>query len=110
MKDNGYPYHVVQTIKRIYIIPNIIINTGQIQTTELRTTQGDRQRCSLSPTLFNTYIIDLIKRGKIEVNPGIKISQRNSLYVLLFADDLTIIQKNENDVQRPVYKLERFGK
>jgi hypothetical protein len=34
MYDNKYPYHLVQTIKIMYKIANIIINTGQIRTKE----------------------------------------------------------------------------
>ena len=80
-----------------------------LKSEELKTNQGVRQGCSLSPTLFNIYIDDIIKTWKKEVNPGIPLNRNDYLNVLLYADDVAIIQNNEEDLQRSVYKLYQLG-
>lgn len=41
---------------------------------------------------------------------GIKVGKDNYLNVLLHADDQTIIQKNEGDMQLSLCKLNQFAK
>jgi hypothetical protein len=71
-------------------------------------TQGLRQGCSLSPALFNIYIDDVIKRWKPTISPGIKLQGNIYLNSLLYADDLTIIQSNEDDLQRSIFYLSKL--
>jgi hypothetical protein len=78
-----------------------VINTGIKGTAKIKTNQGLRQWCSLSPTLFNICIDDVIKKWKPTINPGIKLQGNIYLNSLLYADDLIIIQTNEVDLQRP---------
>jgi hypothetical protein len=62
MKKSRYPQQIMIAIKSLYILSNIVINTG-IKIAEIKTNQGLRQECSLSHTLSNIYINDLIKNG-----------------------------------------------
>lgn len=105
MKDGGYPQHLINTIKSLYCNSKIIINTGRNKTQEIFINRGVRQGCTLSPTLFNIYINDLIQKWKILVNPGIKVNFNTSVNILLYADDVVIIQNNEDDLQRSLYYL-----
>jgi hypothetical protein len=61
MEIRGYPQQIIKAIKSLNIESNIVINTGIKRTAKIKINQGLRQWCSLSPTLFNTYIDDVIK-------------------------------------------------
>lgn len=108
MTKRGYPEHLINTIKSLYEETKIVINTGSVRTEEISINQGVRQGCSLSPTLFNIYIDDLVREWKTIVSTGIKLNHHVHLNLLLFADDLTIIQASEDDLQRAVHKLNQL--
>lgn len=46
----------------------------------------------------------------MEVNPGIKISKDTFLNILMFADDVTLIQDSEEKLQYAIHKLHLLGK
>ena len=62
---------------------------------EISVTQGVRHGCSISPTLFNIYINDLVRKWKLLVNLGITLSRDRYLNVLLFAYDLLVLQDTD---------------
>jgi hypothetical protein len=53
--------------------------------------------------LNTTGIDDTIKKWKPTINPGIKLQGNIYLNSLLYADDLTIIHTNEDDLQRSIF-------
>lgn len=110
MYKNGYPKHLVETVKSLYKNTRIIINAGTLKSEPIKINQGVRQGCSLSPTLFCIYIDDLINKWKNEVTPGIFITRNKYVNILLYADDIVIIQNSEENLQRSVYKLSQIGK
>jgi hypothetical protein len=59
----------------------------------------------LFPSLFNIYIYDFLREWKSEENFKIWLNTKTPLNTLLFADDQIIIQENEDQVQRALYKL-----
>jgi hypothetical protein len=63
MEIRGYPQQIIKAIQSLYNESNIVINTGIKRTAKIKTNQGLRQGCILSPTLFNSYIDDVIKNG-----------------------------------------------
>ena len=65
-----------------------------------RRLQGVREMFSIPPTLYNICIDDLVRNWKHLANPGIKISGVRYLNVLLFGDDLRVIQ-----IQNVFYKI-----
>ena len=67
--------------------------------------QGVRQGCSLSPSLFNMYIDEILREWMNVCPAGIRISDKGSLSTLLYADDQIIIGKSENELQRSIYTL-----
>ena len=84
--------------------------TGTSKTEEITINQGVRQGCSMSPTLFNIYIDDLIRNWKNEVNEGIQLTRNYHLNVMLYADDVILIQNKESDLQMSVYRLHELGR
>lgn len=61
----------------------IVIDTGR-ELTEILISQGIRQGCTLSLTLFKGLIREWKKLG---MNSGIEISRNTYLNTMLFADD-----------------------
>ena len=62
--------------------------------------KGAPQGCPLSPTLFNTYLDEIITKWQNQDITGIK-----QLSTLLFADDQVIIADTEDNLQKAAYKL-----
>jgi hypothetical protein len=77
----------------LYHNSKIIINTGKNKSKEIILNTGVREGCSISSTLVNIYLNDTIQKWKRIISPGIKLSREISLNVLLYADDVVIIQK-----------------
>lgn len=57
----------------------------------------------MSPTIFNIYIDDMMRTWKILFNLGIQHANKHNLNVMLFADDLILIQKNENNLHYSMF-------
>jgi hypothetical protein len=90
--DKRIPQQIIKAVQSLCNESNIVINTGIRRTAKIKTNQGLRQGCSLSPTLFNIYIDNVLKKWKPTIYPGIKLQGNIYLNSLLYADDLTIIQ------------------
>ena len=108
MINNGYPPHLVNAIKSLYHATRIVINTGNKRTDEIKINQGVRQGCSLSPTLFNIYIDDVLKKWQSKEYPGVQLDRHTYLSTLLFADDKIIIQESEDKLQLAVHRLNQI--
>ena len=107
MINNGYPPHLVNAIKSLYHATRII-NTGNKRTDEIKINQGVRQGCSLSPTLFNIHIDDVLKNWQSKEYPGVQLDRHTYLSTFLFADDKIIIQENEDTLQLAVHRLNQI--
>jgi hypothetical protein len=70
---------------------------------EIVINQGVRQGCSLSPMLFNIYVDDILSELKNKINSGIKLTNDVTVNMLLFADDMVILQENEDNLQKNMY-------
>ena len=107
LRNRGYPEHLIQTVKSLYEGTKIMIKGNQMKE---EINQGVRQGCSLSPILFNIYMDDMIREWKKMVPSGIYLGNHVYLNLLLYADDQVIIQENEDDLQRSIYKLNQLCK
>lgn len=110
LAERGYPLHLIEIIKSLYQRTRIVINTGMIRLKEFEINQGVRQGCGLSPTLFNIYLDYILRKWRCHVDPGIRISNDDYLNTLLFADDMLIIQENENRLQQAIHELSNVCK
>lgn len=110
MKEQGFPQHLIDVVKNMYVNSKIIINTGDERTEEIRVNKGVRQGCSMSPTLFNIYMNDIVQKWKLLINPGIKVNRETIFNILLYADDVVLIQRTENHLQYSLYILNQIAK
>ena len=69
------------------------VSLNGFQTEWFNCTNGD----NLSPTLFSIFINDLANEIK-EANRGIPVNDDN-ICLLLYADDIVLLEENENDMQ-----------
>ena len=60
---------------------------------------------SLSPTLFNIYLDEIITKWQKQDITGIKLSKNQQLSMLLFADDQVITADTEDNLQKAAHKL-----
>ena len=90
----GKMYRCLQSI---YDSCQCAVNVNGYITSMFASHFGVRQGDSLSPTLFNIYINDLVHDLR-QVNAGVKLDGR-IVQCLLYADDIAILGESENDVQ-----------
>jgi hypothetical protein len=103
LNRRGFPHHLIKTIESLYKNTSIQINTGKKILGKFVINQGLRQGCSLSPTLFNIYMDDLLRKSKLQVNPGIILKTNLAFSTLLFADDHLIIQDSKDKLQKSIH-------
>ena len=77
------------------------VRTGHGRTDWFQIGKGVRQRCILSPCLFNLYS-EYVRRnaGLEEAQAGIKIAGRN-INNLRYADATTLMAESEEEVKAP---------
>jgi ssDNA-binding Zn-finger/Zn-ribbon topoisomerase 1 len=94
---NNIDGKVYKIIKRMYTNTTSCLKLNNIFTDWFEVTCGVRQGDNLSPTLFSLLINDLANYIK-QLNKGIKLRDDN-ISILLYADDMVLIAKNETDLQ-----------
>jgi hypothetical protein len=105
LKEQNIPNLLLKNILEIYTDNTIRIRTSKNTTEERVINQGVRQGCPLSPTLFNTYINEIIKQWNEKYSTGIKMSNDTKLNTILFADDQVVIANSEDNLQRVFHAL-----
>ena len=92
-------------MKKIYKKTKCAVRENDKITNFFKFTKGVRQGCPLSPLLFNLYINDIFNHvDKISKSP-IQICNNESVNALTFADDLILIAKTEEELQRKINTL-----
>lgn len=89
-------------IKNLYKNTRTYVRTGNLQSSEFVTSEGLRQGGVLSPTLFNVLMDDIIKEVKKKtrkLQAGYRKLEVLRIGECAFADDLTILARNEEDMQ-----------
>lgn len=64
-----------------------------------------RQGCCLPPTLFNSYLDDMLTAWKIYIPPGRKIDEDTYVNTILYDNDQVVLRESENALQISIRKL-----
>lgn len=109
LTEKGINEKLIRRIKKIYEETNITIRTKEGLTSAFRTTKGLRQRCVLSPLLFNMYIADLDRLLKERGIGGVRLVD-DRIWTLAYADDMVLLAKNREALMDMMNTLKRFLK
>ena len=91
LKDMGIPDLLTCLLRNLYASQEATVRTGHGTTDWFQVGKGERQRCILSPCLFNLYAEYIMRNaGLDEAQGGIKIAGRN-MNNLRYADDTTLM-------------------
>ena len=82
------------------------VKVNGFKTNWFEVTTGLKQGCLLSPLLFNMYVNDLVESIK-EKSTGVPIGDEN-VCVLMYADDLVLLARNEKDLQNMLDSLHKW--
>ena len=105
---NGIKGHMYDNIKSIYNESFCSININNMLTDWFDTKYGVKQGDTLSPTMFNIYINDIVPEVK-SVNEGINFNGTN-ICILLYADDIVLLSENEEGLQKMLDKVYEWSK
>jgi hypothetical protein len=95
LKKKGYDECIVNAIKKVYSGARMRLNTFQ---EHINVNRGVLQGGILSPWLFNIYIDDLICDLKTK-----------AFEVLAYADDIAVICRNKEELDRVIDALEKWS-
>ena len=93
-------------VRSLYKSIELSVLVGDQQTRWVRSLQGVRQGCPLSPVLFNCFIDELATRLH-DSGYGIKFSER-ILNSLLYADDVVLMAETDEELQGLIQIVDDF--
>ena len=92
-------------LRNLYAGQEATVRTGHETTDRFQIGKGVRQRCILSPCLFNFYAEYIMRNaGLEEAQAGIKITRRN-INNLRYADDTTLMAESEEELKSLLMKV-----
>ncbi|XP_071580973.1 uncharacterized protein [Temnothorax nylanderi] len=99
LREMGVPDHLVTLISNLKKESAAVIKLENKKSKPFKTHKGVRQGCILSPRLFNIYGEYIMRRALEGKSGGIIINGKN-LNNLRYADDTTLIAKNEEELTK----------
>ena len=108
LKGNGIDWGERRLISKLYMAQSVKVQLNRGETRSMKTGGGVRQRCCLSPILFNLYSECLTKEALDRLgdfNIGQQIIQ-----TVKYADDLVLMTKEETVLQGMIDKLIETGR
>ena len=113
LKQKGFPDSFINIIMNCYQDGTTRITTPNGISSHINIKIGTKQGCPMSPLLFNLCLeplINFIKNYYKELGYPIKDKNENKEYftIQLYADDIILISKNENDMQQLIKAAQTF--
>jgi len=99
MMNNKTPNYLLNAIKCIYRNMKIRIKCNDGISEPIHINKGVRQRCGLSPVLFNMCINKIIQEFKTVIKKGTQLNNRKLVNKTLYADDRILLATSEDDSQ-----------
>ena len=101
----GIPDQLTCLLRNLYASQEATVRTGHETIDWFQIEKGVRQRCILSPCLFNFYEEYIMgNAGLDEAQVGIKIARRN-INNLRYADDTTLMAESEEELKGLLMKV-----
>ena len=109
-KEIGLSDHLTCLLRNLYVGQEATVRTRYGTTDWLQIGKGVCQGCILSPCLFNSYAVFIMRNaGLDEAQAGNKIAGRNRNN-LRYADDTTFMAESEEELKSFLMKLKRTVK
>ena len=101
----GIPDHLTCLLRNLYAGQEATGRTRHGATDWFQTRKGVRQGFILSPCLFNSYAVYIMRNTVLEeAQAGIKIAGRNINYIR-YADDTTLITESVEELKNLLMKV-----
>jgi hypothetical protein len=95
-------------VENLYWKQRAAIRVEGQETETVNICRGVRQGCILSPTLFNIYADDIIKKALHDAESGIRVNGKN-INNIRYADDTVLFADSMEDLKNLVDKLNNEG-
>ncbi len=112
LKAFGFGDNFISKIKLLYAGASCMIKVAGGLSLPVKVHRGIRQECPLSGQLYSLVIEPLLCRLRIQLN-GLEVNTlggKHSVKLSAYADDVTVLIKNNSDVQCLEKALECYGK
>ena len=102
----GVKGKILNAVQSLYTEVQCVVKVNDYLTPIIDVSQGVKQGCKLSPTLFSLYINDLAIEIK-QMNLGIDIDEVQ-ISIFLYADDIALIAPDADSLQLMLNKLHEW--
>ena len=108
MMDMGYPLHLIDLLAKLYRKQLAKVKVAGTLSEWFRVKKWVRQRCVLSPYLFN-IIVEMVMRETLDgFQGGLQIGGQ-MIMNLRYADDIILLATSEAELQELVDRLDRVS-
>ena len=110
LKQIGIQGNIFQVIQSMYSNASVCARTPNGLSSGIRVQKGVLQGNSLSPTLFNVFINDIVEHFKDNDSPTIDNINKIPIPCLMYADDIVILSTSKNGLQNKLDNLNSYCK
>jgi len=107
LKGTGTDWRERRLISNLYMAQSVRVRLNRGETRSVKIGRGVRQGCRLSPVLFNLYS-ECLNKEALEGFGDFKIGGK-IIHTVKYADDLVLLAKGENVLQKMIDKLIEIG-